>query len=195
LPASRNFQYKHYTTYSGFANFFRYRQLHERGGWWADTDAICLKPFDFPRPHVFATEICNGREVVTSGIIKAPKGSPAMAYAWDVCQTKEPDKLGWGETGPRLMGEAVERFSLGQYREPAHVFCPVDYTNWRQVLDPNWIAALDEESYTIHLWNERWRAAGQDKNATYAEKCFYEVLKRKYLAGLENCNRFSFASP
>jgi mannosyltransferase OCH1-like enzyme len=186
LPASRIFQYKHFPTYAGFANFFRYKLLLERGGWWADTDAICLKPFDFLRPHVFATEICNGREVVTSGIIKAPKGSPAMAYAWDVCQTKEPDKLGWGETGPRLMGEAVERFSLGKYREPSHVFCPVDYLNWRRVLEPDWNAALHERSYAIHLWNEKWRAAGQDKNGRYHPDCLYERLKGRYLgAGLE----------
>jgi len=48
LPASRIFQYKHFPTYAGFANFFRYKLLLERGGWWADTDTICLKPFDFP---------------------------------------------------------------------------------------------------------------------------------------------------
>jgi mannosyltransferase OCH1-like enzyme len=183
LPASRIFQYKHFPTYAGFANFFRYKLLLERGGWWADTDTICLKPFDFSEQHVFATEICDGQEVVTSGIIKAPKGSPAMAYAWEVCQTKEPDKLGWGETGPRLMGETVERFSLRKYREPSHVFCPVDYSNWRQVLDSDWTAVLDEKSYAIHLWNERWRAAGQDKNARYPRECLYEQLKEKYLAG------------
>ena len=181
LPASRIFQYKHFPTYAGFANFFRYKLLLERGGWWADTDTICLRHFDFPEQHVFATEICHGQEVVTSGIIKAPKGSPSMAYAWEVCQTKEPQKLSWGETGPRLMGEAVKRFSLDKYREPAYVFCPVDYSNWRQVLEPDWAAALDEKSYAIHLWNERWRAARQDKNARYHQDCLYEQLKKKYL--------------
>jgi mannosyltransferase OCH1-like enzyme len=180
LPASRIFQYKHFPTYAGFANFFRYKLLLERGGWWADTDAICLKPFDFSEPHVFATEICDGQEVVTSGIIKAPKGSPAMAYAWEACRAKEPDKLGWGETGPRLMNEAVKNLSLSKYRQPSHVFCPVDYLNWRKVLDPHWPAPLDENSYAIHLWNERWRAAGQDKNARYHQDCLYEQLKKKY---------------
>lgn len=181
LPASRIFQYKHFPTYAGFANFFRYKLLLERGGWWADTDTICLKPFDFPGPHVFATEICNGQEVVTSGIIKAPKGSPAMAYAWEVCQSKEPDKLGWGETGPRLMGEAVKKFSLEGHQKPHHVFCPIDFEDWHKVVEPDGNTTLDE-SYAIHLWNERWRAAGQDKNAEYPEKCLYEVLKRTYLS-------------
>src|SRR3954451_20135313 len=76
LPASRIFQYKHQASYAGFANFFRYKLLLERGGWWVDTDVICLTPFDFAEEHVFATEMCRGEEVVTSGIIKAPVGSP-----------------------------------------------------------------------------------------------------------------------
>ena len=103
LPASRIFQYKHFATYAGFANFFRYKLLLERGGWWVDTDTICLKPFDFPEPQVFATEVFRGEAVVTSGIIKAPVGSAAMAYAWDVCQAKDPEKLVWGETGSVLL--------------------------------------------------------------------------------------------
>ncbi|MCI0557088.1 MAG: hypothetical protein MN733_01225, partial [Nitrososphaera sp.] len=45
LPSSSIFQYKRRPTYAGFANFFRYKLLLERGGWWADTDTICLKPF------------------------------------------------------------------------------------------------------------------------------------------------------
>ena len=49
-----------------------------------------------------------------------------------------------------------------------------------------WSPAVDlkfgERTYAIHLWNERWRAAGQDKNAAYPEGCLYEQLKRRYLA-------------
>ena len=65
LPSSRIFQYKHYPSYAGFANFFRYKLLLDRRGWWADTDTICLKPFDFPEEHVFSSEISKGLEVVT----------------------------------------------------------------------------------------------------------------------------------
>ena len=114
LPSSSIFQYKHRPSYAGFANFFRYKLLLERGGWWADTDTICLKPFDFPDEYVFSTEINHrGREVVNNGVIKAPAGSVVMAYAWDVCQTKNPARLVWGETGPRLMAKAVKKVRVG----------------------------------------------------------------------------------
>jgi mannosyltransferase OCH1-like enzyme len=181
LPASGIFQYKHQASYAGFANFFRYKLLLERGGWWIDTDVVCLKPFDFAEEHVFATEMCRGEEVVTSGIIKAPVGSPLMAYAWGVCQQKNPQELVWGETGPKLMGEAVNRFSLVRFKKPFEVFCPLDYSEWHRVLEPDFEAAFGETTYAVHLWNEMWRDAGQDKNAEYNPACLYERLKRKYL--------------
>ena len=182
LPSSKVFQYKQQPSYAGFANFFRYKLLLERGGWWADTDIVCLKPFDFPESHVFATEICRGFEVVTSGIIKAPSGSEAMAYAWQVCQTKDPQQLVWGETGPRLIGETVSKFSLEEYVQPYYVFSPLAYSDWHRVLEPHIEPALVANSYAIHLWNEMWRSAGQDKNARYDDQCLYEQLKRRYLS-------------
>ena len=178
LPASRIFQYKHQASYAGFANFFRYKLLLERGGWWVDTDVICLKPFDFVDEYVFATELDGEREVIASGVIKAPAGSDVMAYAWKVCEQKDPQQLKWGETGPRLMTEAVRRFSLEKYKKPYHYFSPLDYKEWRRVLEPG---VLYEDSYAIHLWNEMWRAAGQDKNARYDRNCLYEQLKIKSL--------------
>lgn len=181
MPSERIFQYKDYPTYAGFANFFRYKLLLERGGWWADVDMICLRPFDFPEAYIFSSEIDKGVEVVTSGIIKAPAGSEVMAYAWEVCQRKEPDQLAWGETGPRLIGEAVSRSSLEKYKKPHYVFCPLGYYEWGKVLQPELDPPLDKGAYAIHLWNEKWRAAGQDKNAQYPETCLYEMLKRSYL--------------
>jgi mannosyltransferase OCH1-like enzyme len=181
LPASRIFQYKHHATYAGFSNFFRYKLLLERGGWWVDTDTICLRWFDFPEEHVFSSERVDELEVINSGIIKAPAGSQVMAYAWQVCQSKNPQELVWGETGPRLMGEAVKKSSMEQYKKPYHVFCPLSYSEWHRVLQPETRMVLDAGTYGVHLWNEMWRANGQDKSAQYPEGCLYEQLKRRYL--------------
>jgi mannosyltransferase OCH1-like enzyme len=180
LPASRIFQYKHQASYAGFANFFRYKLLLERGGWWVDTDVICLKPFDFADEYVFASELDGETEVIASGVIKVPPDSSVMAYAWHMCDRKDPQQLKWGETGPRLMTEAVRRFSLEHYKKPYHYFSPVGYFDWRRVLDPEADGLVYGDSYSIHLWNEMWRAAGQDKNAKYDPNCLYEQLKTRY---------------
>ena len=181
LPSRSIFQYRQYPTYAGFANFFRYKLLLERGGWWVDMDVISLKPFDFPEEYVFASERDRGSDVVTSGILKAPAGSEAMAHAWRVCQSKQPDRLVWGETGPKLMAEAVRKFSLEQYTMPPDVFCPLGYWEWQKVLDPGTETTFARGGYAIHLWNEKWRANGRDKNGQYPTDCLYEKLKRKYL--------------
>lgn len=182
LPSSRIFQYKTSPSYAAFANFFRYKLLLERGGWWADTDTICLRSFDFSDEYVFSSEInYKGREVAASCVIKVAAGSNIMAYAWEVCQTKNPARLVWGETGPWLMAKAVRKFSLQRYQKRHHVFCPVDYEEWRKVLEPGSEISLDCGTHAVHLWNEMWRAAGQDKNAQYHQNCIYEQLKRTYL--------------
>ncbi len=181
LPAAKIFRYKEQQSYAGFANFFRYKLLFERGGWWADTDIICLRRFDFSEPHVFATEICDGKELITSGVIKAPPGSKAMGYAWEMCQKKDPAKLKWGETGPKLVSAAVEKYSLERDVKSASFFCPLGYLDWHRVLEANPGQLVGESSYAIHLWNEMWRGVGQDKNADYPASCLYEQLKRRYL--------------
>ncbi len=181
LPSSRIFQYRQYPSYAGFANFFRYKLLVERGGWWVDTDTICLKHFDFPEEYVFSTELVDGIAVVNCGAIKVPRGSETMAYAWEVCQAKHPEQLVWGETGPRLMSTAVKKYGLEKYSKPPQVFCPVSYDKWHRVLDANAKILGDDASYAIHLWNEMWRKVSQDKNARYHDGCLYEQLKSKYL--------------
>lgn len=182
LPSSWIFQYKRVPSYAGFSNYFRYKLLLEQGGWWADTDTICLRPFDFEEEYVFSSEINErGREVVNSGVIKAASGSRVMAYTWGVCQTKNPARLAWGETGPRLMHKAVKKFSLERYKKTHRTFCPINYEEWRTLLQPGFVNTFADETYAIHLWNEMWRAAGQDKNARYHETCLYERLKRDYL--------------
>src|SRR5882672_1057759 len=187
LPAARIFQYSRSPSYAGFANHFRYKLLLERGGWWADTDTVCLKPFDFQEAYVFSSQMSSTRlrrwgfEVVNNGVIKAPPRSSVMAYACGVCQAKDPARLVWGETGPKLMARAVRKFSLGKYKQPHRFFCPIDYPDWRQLLEVGRQILLDDQTYAIHLWNEMWRAAGQDKNALYHQTCLYEQLKRSFL--------------
>jgi mannosyltransferase OCH1-like enzyme len=180
LPAERIFKYRDYPSYAGFANFFRYKLLLERGGWWADMDLVCLRPFDFGGEYVFSSEISRDEEVVNCGAIKVPAGSALMEYAWGVCQSKKPEELVWGETGPRLLGESVRRYSLQQFTKPHHVFCPIGYSDWQTLITPA-ASSISDETYAIHLWNEMWRHWEQDKDARYPDGSVYEELKKRYL--------------
>src|SRR5688572_16767620 len=134
LHRERIFVYRDFPSVSGFSNFFRYKLLLERGGWWVDADMVCLRPFEFVGEHVFASELSKATRYVSTGAIRAPRGSEAMAYAWEVCQSKDPSQLKWGETGPALLAQAVERFALQDAVQEPAIFCPFPYAEWEKVL-------------------------------------------------------------
>ena len=179
LPASAIFQYRNRPSYAGFADVFRFKLLFERGGWWADADMVCLRPFDFSEEYVFSSEMNGGQQLTNVGVIKAPMGSEAIAHAYRVCQTKQPSKIEWGEIGPRLMSEVVKQYRLDKYQKPYYTFCPI--SDWHRFLEP-YVAAIHPEAYAIHLWNEGWRLAKQDKDCCYHRDCIYEQLKSMYLS-------------
>jgi Glycosyltransferase sugar-binding region containing DXD motif len=180
LPAATVFLYPRHESYSGFSNFFRYKLLLERGGWWVDSDVVCLRPFDFSAEHVFASEPAEDGEVAATAVLKAPAGSAVMARAWSACQAKDVSRLAWGETGPRLLAELIQALSLEDCRLPSAVFCPLSYHRWREFLEPD--GATVGEAHAVHLWHEKWRRAGVDKDARFPAGCLYERLKQFYLA-------------
>ena len=79
------------------------------------------------------------------------------------------------------MVEAVEKFLLHEYKKAYKIFCPLGFWEWNKVLEPDAGPLFDDSSYAIHLWNEMWRDAGQDKNEKYVHNCLYEQLKSRYL--------------
>jgi hypothetical protein len=186
MPAERIFQYRDRPSYAAFANVFRYKLLLERGGWWADTDVVCLRPFALSDAQVFPSETVGWRAmhgpqaVVTSCVLKAAPGSAAMALALSVCLGKDWTTIGWGEIGPRLVAQVVEAQALQRFVQPPEAFCPIAYNDWRQLIDPH-PPSLPADSYAVHFWNEMWRLAGLDKNADYPPSCLYESLKRRHL--------------
>jgi|SRR6267143_953134 len=181
LPSSAIFTYTEHATCSGFSNFFRYKLLLEHGGWWADTDMICLKPFRFAAKFVFSSERGGGGLIVNVGAIKVPAGSTVMRYAWEACQRMDRAQLKWSQCGPLLAGAAVETCSLQAYVQPPEVFCPIHFSEWRKMLDPAATWQFSDATWAIHCWNELWRRSNQSKDDSYDSGCLYEGLKHRYL--------------
>jgi Glycosyltransferase sugar-binding region containing DXD motif/Alpha 1,4-glycosyltransferase conserved region len=198
LPSSQIFQYRDRKSFAAFSNVFRYKLLLERGGWWADTDVVCLRPLDLADEHVFVSETVEWRgatgpqTVVASCLIKAPSGSPAMALALSRCLAKDRATLRWGEIGPRLVGEAVEANGLQRFVRPPAAFCPIGYGAWRQLIDAT-PPSLPSEAYAVHFWNEMWRLAGLDRDAEYPASSLYERLKDRHLRRTDRALPAAFA--
>ena len=134
LPESEIFYYTadpvHKGSVSSFSNWVRYKLLFDKGGWWVDTDNICLKPFNFSSEYVFSSEWENEDRVnnrINAAPIKVPKGSDVMKYCWERTQEIGKDNLKWGQIGPKLVRESVEKHNLTDYVRNGDTFCPV---NW-----------------------------------------------------------------
>jgi len=209
LPAKRIFTYSSgwgKGSYAGFADLFRYHLLKTKGGWWVDTDIVCLKPFDFESEYVIASNYeFQWGEPANNCVLKIPKDSYFAAYLLEVSDQSDSNTLKFGETGPLLIQKAVSELNYYQYVVSYEVFCPI---TWRAVnkivynqelltfqkglkLAKDWIRPIirpdiksdriTKNSYALHLWNEIWRQNNLDKNATYHTTCLYERLKRQYL--------------
>mgnify|MGYP006404226033 FL=1 len=184
LPESMIFEYKEYKSFSGFSNYFRYKLLTDKGGYWVDTDIVCLKPFDFTEPFVFCSEevlpLGQGNTHVGSCLIKAPKDNPLTSDAYNVCLSKKPEDLDWGEIGPSLVKEMVEKYNMQNFVKHPYWFCPVPGCMWQVFLNPNVVIEFDETTYAVHLWNEMWRRAEVDKNQKFHPDCLYEKWKKEF---------------
>jgi mannosyltransferase OCH1-like enzyme len=210
LPADRIFTYQHGAeqgSYSGFADAFRWHLLAEKGGWWADLDVVCLKPFDFPDSHIIASshEGKWGNPAINC-VMKMPANSDLATYLCRESDRYDPQQIRFTETGPLLLQRGIAALGLDSAIVAHDIFCAISWRSVQQkiaytqlnsrpcrwlnytkdyargVLKP--AASIDRlrrHSAAIHLWSEMWRREQLDKNATYHPSCLYERLKQVYL--------------
>ena len=187
LPKSRIFTYSEgfaSGSPAAFSNFFRYKLLLEKGGWWVDTDVVCLRPFDLPDERLWASERMDppGELIVSASVIKTLTGDSLMNWAWRSCQSMDVQHISFGQIGPRLLQAGVDALGLHRFMRPHTFFSPIAFYDWEKMLDPSHSFVLGREVYGVHLWNQMWSAAGIDKDATFPSSCFYERLKQQFLA-------------
>lgn len=190
-------------SYAGFADWFRWELLYQRGNYWVDTDMICLSPFNFDEEIIFGLE---SSEYAGSGVLKFPIGYHFSRFMANICKNPNTilkydsiyDKLkkikrfikrnkrsniSWGEAGgPVGFTKALHYFDLFQLGKPIDYFYPINSKDWFKIYDQNldfgdWI----NSSFAVHLWNEMARRKPEfDKNQIFPKNSFIEVLKSIY---------------
>jgi len=194
MPASEVFRNGSHDTFATFSDIFRYRLLFERGGWWSDTDVICLRPFKFLDDYVFSSEhrILNGviKEVATITIMKAPQASALLEQLYDSSVKRGKDNLEWNEIGSDLLGILLRRHSLNRAVQRAVTFCPIPMGGYERIIDPSVRFVFEAATHAAHLWHECWRRKMLDVNASFPPECLYEQLKSSLIDGTPaNCQQ------
>lgn len=203
IPESEIFQY-YSGSYAGFADWFRWALLYKRGGFWVDTDVVCVKPFDFDSKLIFGLE---GFNIVCPAVLGFPKNHKFCAFLEEAC--RKPNKflpydsfkikkrklkrailgrgkesISWGESGgPVGFTKALVHFELLGFAKSFVHFFPISSENWNSIYDLTFEDdhKLFKNTYAVHLWNEKSRIEKFDKNAKRAPESLIEHFRSKYL--------------
>lgn len=204
IPEYEVFQY-YKGSYAGFADWFRWKLLYVKGGFWVDTDVICVKPFDFDSELIFGLE---GNNMVCPAVLGFPKNHELCSFLEKAC--REPNKflpydsfkikkrklkrailgkgkesISWGETGgPAGFTKALVHFELLELAKSFVHFFPISSENWNSIYDLTLKKnhKLFEDTYAVHLWNEKSRIDNFDKNAKRDPDSLIEYFRSKYLS-------------
>jgi len=162
-------------SFAAFSNLFRYKLLLDGGGWWVDLDTIALRPFAFERPYIFGWQTGGS---IGCGVLRAPAQSELMRECFETAKSAGRE-IWWGQIGPVLLTDVVQKLGLVESCEPAESFYPVPYTDWGRLVEPG--GTIPESSHAVHLWHEMWRRQGWDPDAAYHPESIYGRLKARLL--------------
>lgn len=112
---------------SGFANWFRCELLLRDGGWWADTDVFCRRPFRSERDYVIASHWDDGGYEINNNVlfVRTPD-SDLMKRAVAFCRERAAD-VAHTENGPLLITRLVGEMGLSASVAPPVAFNPVHF--------------------------------------------------------------------
>ena len=145
-------------SHAAFSNLFRYKLLAEQGGWWVDTDVICLTS-DVPDCEQFFA--FQSDEIINGAVLLFQPKDPLISACYAE-SSRIRDKATWGQIGPFLMTRMVKQFNRSEEAMDKMLCYPVHYREALDLLDPSKTSSLQEQvrhSSFLHLWNEMFRRA------------------------------------
>lgn len=195
LDKSEIFRYKN-GSISAFSNLFRFVLLFKKGGYWVDTDLVCLKKLPFKEEDIILVSepFKNYKNSTpTSSLLKIPKnhiiGLQGIKILKEFKKAILDGRFGWG-AGPQTVKLLVNHYKLYNNILNWTAICSCCWDDYRSIFypnekdfDKNIIKNLDDipdNMYCIHLWNEMLRQGGIDKNGSFDDNSLFEKLKKKH---------------
>ena len=164
---------------SAFSNLFRYKLLATHGGWWVDTDVICLSDQISPCNHFFAFE---SDDIVNGAVLYFGPADPVMIRCFgEVLAIR--GHAEWGDLGPRLITKVLRDCGLIAQARPKDSCYAVGWKDALDLLDPSQADSIIERTKSapfIHLWNEIYRRGGIDKTLRPAPGSFLRQIADRH---------------
>jgi hypothetical protein len=166
-------------SFAACSNLFRYLLLQRSGGWWVDTDVICLTDRIPSYPCFFAYE---DSDFINGAVLYFEPGDRLVEQCLNEA-LRVGRNVTWGEIGPRLLtrkAKALHRFSQAQAQSTCY---PLHWSAALQLLDPRKtgdIASATGSSLMLHLWNEIFRQAAICKDFLPPEGSYLGMLAKRH---------------
>lgn len=186
VPRDQLFMYQHGDhagTPAGFANLFRYTLLDRHGGWWVDTDVLCLRS-KIPEPeYVFAMQDDHYYNVA---ILRAPAGGPLIRTALERARARvaaDGGNIPFGSIGPNMFTELVPELGFDDKASERAALYPIPYWQGLMTCDPARRREVEQriaESTFLHLWTGTFRGARVPTTARPPEGSYLADAYERY---------------
>ena len=184
LDESDYFTYQggaHTGSHAAFSNLFRYALLAERGGWWVDTDVVCLRD-DLPTfDEFFAWE---DTDAINGAVLYFKKGDPIMLKCLELAR-EIGNAPAWGEIGYKLLTRVIRSAGRADCAQPPVTCYPLHYNEFLDVLVPAKADLARERtrsSLFLHLWSEMFRLNGIPKTMLPPRGSFLRQMADRHQA-------------
>lgn len=158
LPLESYFSYQESS--SAFSNIFRYKLLLEQGGWWVDTDVVCLKS-EIPSCDYFWAE--QSPDVINSAVLKFPIGDPRLERLLLLGLRGSKKITHWGQIGPELATNVLADEKPQNHLGGMDTAYPVHFFEAHFFWLPEYAALVERRcanSFFLHLWHSSIKWAG-----------------------------------
>ncbi|TNG88113.1 hypothetical protein FHQ28_02540 [Pasteurellaceae bacterium USgator11] len=185
----------HKGSYAAFADLFRWKLLAVKGGYYCDTDMLCIHPFEFKEEAIVGKQSNNS---FNCAFLKFPPQHPIVLEMLDCALNpnkikpydtrrikrkkifkkliNNSEQIGWGETaGPPALTRVINY--LGTQKDciikDFTFFYPIDCSNFDALFDETLVGEpLYKNTTMVHLWNEMLRRGNIDKNKRFNPDSF-----------------------
>lgn len=182
----------HVGSASTFSDRFRYQLLQTRGGWWVDTDTLCLTREIPDTPYVFTSLPPEG--LYTGGILKAPPDSALLTQALARSAQVDGD-FAHLAIGPRLVDTLVRELGLEHLAWKPEDLYPLGWDRALEFFDParaDAIAAEVASSSFVHFFSQMLRVANVLKDIRPPESSYLDRMYEAYDVAFPTSRRYEW---
>jgi len=204
LPADKILRHAKTGSAAYHADVFRLHMLQQTDYIWADTDALCTKPWEIQQNghlHGWVSEA----NIINNGVLGLPKDSKTLAEMFKFTSDEYPippwfkeskqdelralkakgegvhvSLLPWGVWGPNALTWFLQETGEVKHTSPEHVLYPLPFPKAGFPLNPRHTDKVEnyirEDTLSIHLWGRRFRNIAAKYNGRPEPGCYISKM-------------------